>query len=575
MAGRLADVVTTVLILNLASAFIRGGVAARALGLTLHTPSLRVSVLLVGAWLGGRLLLRHRHRIGPSIVGPYLRNRIPELLVGALFIIGLVMRLRGVGFGEPLILHPDEHQVVGVAVTMLKAGSLAPPVPYHYPTVFHYLLLPAFGLMYVRGKSAGLWTSLDDVHYRTFQFYELARAHSAVLGALTILLTFALARRMWPGARGRWAGAIAAAYVTFAFNHVKESHHGVTDAALTFFVVLAFIAIVRAFQHGSRTAYGLAGFAVGIACATKYSALPLVAVVVAAHFMDRSRWTDWRRLAVVVAAVPVGFFTGYPYALLNWPPFLEHLGWMSSHSGSRSFDPNARSEMIVTYAMESGLGTIFTLTFAAAAVVALFRRRAVEMLVVVFTVVALSLLSKTAFPFYPRYLLPILPLAAVLVGSLVAEGADWLRRAAGARGRVLAPAVAVAAVVALVASQARESFRFVRYVTSPDPRVQVYRHILQHVPKGSTIASEEPYLTLPAGYQLLRWTPLHSRDLDEFSGRGVDVLVFSADRDPREPGESEERRRELRRRFPLQAAFPAGPAGSVGPTLEIHVSPDR
>jgi hypothetical protein len=575
MAGWRADLVTTVLLLNLASAFIRGGVDVRVFGMAVRTPSLPLSLLLVGAWLGGRLLLRHRDRIRPSAIRAYVGSRIPEGLVAVLFVVGLVIRLWGVGFGDPLILHPDEHQVVGVAVRMLKAGSLAPPVPYHYPTVFHYLLLPAFGLLYVRGKSHGLWTSLDEVNQRTFQFYELARAHSAVLGALTILLTFVLARRMWPGARGRWAGAIAATYVTFAFNHVKESHFGVTDAALTFFVVLAFIAIVRAFQLGSRTAYGLAGVAVGIACATKYSALPLVAVVVAAHLLDRPRWTDWRRLGIAVAAIPVGFFIGYPYALLNWPPFLEHLGWMSSHSGARTFDPGERFDLIAKYSLESGLGTILTVAFAAAAVVALFRRRVVEVLIVVFTVVALSLLSKTAFAFYPRYLLPILPLAAVLVGGLIVEGADWIRRVTGARGRILAPTVAAAAVVALIASQAVESFGFVRHVSSPDTRVQVYRHILEHVPQGSTIATEEPYLTLPRGYELLRWTPLHGREVDAFSRRGVDVLVFSADREPREPGQAEERRRELRRLFPLQAAFTAGTAGSVGPTLEVHVSPQR
>ena len=574
MGRTLPDAITPLLLLNLASAFIRGGAEIRLFGTTLQTPSFGLSLLLLGAWVGARLLVGHRDRIHLSSAGAYLRYRAPELVVAALFLAGLVMRVTGSGFGEPLILHPDEHQVVGVALRMLKAGSLAPPVPYHYPTVFHYLLLPAFGLLYVRGKSQGLWASLDEVQRDTFQFYELARVHSAVLGALTILLTFALARRLWPGVRGRWAGVIAAACVTFAFIHVKESHHGVTDAALTFFVVLAFHAIVRAVQRGSAGSYALAGFAVGIACATKYSALPLVPVVLAAHFLDRTRWTDWRRLAAVLAAIPAGFFTGYPYALLNWPPFLEHLGWMSSHSGSKSFDPGARFEMILRYAMESGFGVIFTLAFAAAAARALFRRRPEETLILLFTVVAFALLSKTAFPFYGRYLVPILPLAAVLVASLVVDAAGWLRRTAGAQGPVVAPAFAAAAAVALVASPALETFHYLRYLTSEDTRVQAYKHIVQHLPEGSTIASEEPYLKLPDGYEVIRWAPLHARSVDEFSGRDVDVLVFSADNEPADGSDQAERRRELRRRFPLQAAFREA-SGSVGPTLEIHVKPTQ
>ena len=193
---------------------------------------------------------------------------------------------------------------------------------------------------------------------------------------------------------------------------------------------------------------------------------------------------------------------------------------------------------------------------------------------IVFTVFALSLLSKTAFPFYGRYLVTILPLAAVLVGMLVMDAVYWLRGAAGSKGPALAPAAAALAVVALVASPARESFAFVRYTTSPDTRAQAYRHILQHVPKGSTVASEEPYLTLPDGYELIRWTPLHAHRLEEFTDRGVDVLVFSADRDDVDSSTQAERRRELRRRYPLQAAFP-GTGGSVGPTLQIHVSPTQ
>jgi hypothetical protein len=573
MGRRLQDVITSLLILNLAIAFIAGGAGIRLFGLS-FAPSFRIAMLLLGAWLAGRLLIRHRDRLHPTVLRGHVRLWLPELIVGALFLTGLVIRLWGIGFGDPLVLHPDEHQVVGVAVRMLKSGSLAPPVPYHYPTVFHYLLLPAFGLLFVRGKSHGLWSSLNEINTETFQFYELARAHSAVLGALTILLTFALARRMFPGERGRWAGVVAAAYVTFSFIHVKESHNAVTDAALTFFIVLAFIACVRALQQGGRRSYAVAGFAVGIACATKYSALPLVPVLVAAHCLDRAGWMDWRRLAIALAAVPVGFFAGYPYALLNWPPFLEHLGWMSGYSGARDFDPGARVELIGAYAMESGFGMIFSLAFAAAAARALFRRRAEETLVLVLTVFALSLLSKTAFAFYGRYLLPILPPAAILVGGLLVDAADWLRRHAGNRGGVLGPMAAAAAVVALIWSPARESFGFLGYVTAEDTRVQAYHYILQHVPAGSTIVTEDRYLKLPKDYEVIRWRPLHAHGIEEFAERGVDLLVFSSDRDEQDGGERAERRRELQRRFPMQAAFRAS-TGSVGPTLQIHVIASR
>jgi hypothetical protein len=560
---RFADLITTALILNLAIAYIRRG-----------TPSFRGSLLVLAIWVGTRFLLRHRDRLSPSRLVAVLRARTPETIVAVLFVLGLALRLTGIDHGKPLILHPDEHQVVGVAVTMLKGGTLAPPAPFHYPTVFHYLLLPAFGLRFVKGKSVGEWSSLRDIGPETFQFYELARAHSAVLGALTIVLTFVLARRMWPGDRGRWVGVLAATYVTFAFGHVKESHNGVTDAALTFFIVVAFIAIVAALHKGTRLAFAIAGFAVGIACATKYSALPLVPVLVTAHFLERGSWTDWRRLAAGLATVPLGFFTGYPYALLNWPAFLEHLGWMSSFSGSRPFNPGERFGLIVKYATESGLGMAITVVFAAALVYALHRRRAEELLVFVFTVVAVSLLSNTAFSFYARYLVPLVPVIGVVVGSALVELHDWMGKAGGVRQRCAPALIAVLAAV-MIWPQAQESFGFARYVSSRDTRAQAYEYILQHIPKGATIAVEEPYLTPLREYKVVRWMPLHGRDVAEFTERDVDVLVFTADRDVHEAGEAARARRELQRIYPLQAAFPSGVNGSVGPTLEIHVRPSR
>lgn len=574
MLRRLVDIVSTLLVLNLASAYIRGAIEIPSVGVA--TPSFPASLLLVVAWFGGLWAIRRSNRTLPSAAAGWLRAHVPEVVVLGLFVAGLALRLWGIGFGKPLILHPDENQVVGVAVTMLKSGWIAPQPPYHYPTVFHYLLLPAFALLYVKGKSTGMWTSLNDIHWETFEFYELARAHSAVLGALTILLTFVLATRLWPGRRGRWVGVIAAAYITFAFNHVKESHHGVTDAALTFFVSVAFIAIVSAWRRGTTAAFALAGFAAGIACATKYSALPIVAVLVAAHFFQANgRWTAWPRLAAGLAAVPVGFFTGYPYALLNWPPFLEHLGWMSSYSGSGKFNPAYRFDLIVKYAMESGLGWLFTLTLAAAGVYAIYRRLVEEALAVVFIVVALALLANTSFPFYPRYLVPMMPAAAVLVGSFIVAGSEQFARLAGPRRRAVTPIAAAIVVLAMVWPQARESVSFVQYAGSPDTRVKAYEYIVANIPAGSTVATEEPYLRLPPEYTLVHLRRAHETGLDAISARGVDVLVLSADQDVNDGTEADRTRRELQRLFPMQATFTQGVQGYVGPTLTVHVRPAR
>jgi hypothetical protein len=570
-SGRATDVLSTLVVVNLLIALIRGGAAISLFGARVPTLSLRLSIALMFVWFGARSALRHRDRLRPGVIADACGRYLPEVCVAALLVIGLTVRLWGIGYGGPLVVHPDEQQGAGVAVTMLKSGSMKPPVPYHYPTVYHYVLLPAFGLKYARGKAAGIWTSLDDVESRSFEFYKLARAHSAVFGALTILLIYVLATKMWPGTRGRWVGVMAAALVTFSFSHVRESHNGVTDAALTFFIVVALIAIVAAYHRGTSRAYAIAGFACGIACATKYSALPTVAVLLAAHVLDGTRaWSHWPRLLAGLAAVPVGFFTGYPYALLNWPPFLEHLGRMGAYAGTREFDPVARFNHIVGYSTESGLGLAFTIVLAVALLYYIHRRRAEELLLATVVIVSIVMLARTAHPFFGRYLLPILPASALIVASFLMEAGGWLSRTR-ASPRVV-HACLTAAVVLIVWPQASESVRFVRYLSLPDTRAQAYAFILQRFHRGATIASEETYLRLPREYRLLRWSPLQQHNVDEFAKRRVDALVFSAERDgSAADAESVRARADLKMRFPLVAEFQAIDGVTAGPTVSIHL----
>ena len=323
VVGRLFDAILTLLILNTLLLLLRDDYRISLFGFTLFSPTLVPSLVGVVLWVvAGRLA---RGDVSSEAVIGWVSRHAPEVVVGALVLVGLALRMWGLQFGDPLVVHPDERQVSGEVIVMLKNGTLAPREPYVYPTVFKYLLMPAFGLYYVWGLSSGLWEGFADVHRDTFGFYLVARFHSAVLGTLTIFLTYLLARRLWPGARGRWVGAVAALFLTFSFNHVRQSHFGVTDVPMTFFIMLALVAMASMLREGRPRDYLISGCLVGIACATKYNALPVVFVLGATHCLGRPvrEWLS-TRLLLGLGAVPVGFFIGYPYALLNWRPFLDH-----------------------------------------------------------------------------------------------------------------------------------------------------------------------------------------------------------------------------------------------------------
>src|SRR5438128_750930 len=65
-------------------------------------------------------------------------------------------------------------------------------------------------------------------------FTVLGRAISATIGTATILVVFAVARRI-----SNWrSGLLAAALTAFGVLHVRESHFFTTDVPMTFFSVV-------------------------------------------------------------------------------------------------------------------------------------------------------------------------------------------------------------------------------------------------------------------------------------------------------------------------------------------------
>ena len=245
--------------------------------------------------------------------------------------------------------------------------------------------------------------------------------HSAVFGAPRFR-DLHLAQAVG-GSRGRWWGC-AASFVT-SLHPVRKSHNAHRRGAHVFISCLI----------ASPSHSGEGGALVAIAGCLWYRVrhqvqlLPIVAALVAAHFLDgSSAWNRWYRLPVGLLAVAVGFFTGYPYAILNWPPFLEHRGRMGAYAGTREFDPVARFNYIAAYSAESGFGFLFTIVLGMALLYYIHRRRSEELLAATVIVASVVMLARTAHPFYARYLLPILPAAALIVGSFLMRPAAWLSR---------------------------------------------------------------------------------------------------------------------------------------------------
>ena len=188
------------------------------------------------------------------------------------------------------------------------------------------------------------------------------------------------------------------------------------------------------------------------------------------------------------------------------------------------------------------------------------------------TALAVSL-THSSFRFFPRYLLPIIPFAALLVGRFLVEMTALARERFGGRWRQsLAPAVCGLVTVALVWPQAVETIEFDRLMALDDTRAQAYRLILERFEPGTRVASEvREILRLPPGYGLERWAPLHSRRLRAFDAAGIDLAILSSAYEP-DPGDvsSVRARRQLVNGLVLLKEFAPREGATFGPTVRLY-----
>jgi len=162
-----------------------------------------------------------------------------------LFALALMIRLIGLNWGLPTSerfysYHPDERQMLGAVANIdILRGEFNPHF-FSYPSLFIYMAalthFVASGFLPSSGNS--VWALSHDVLLH-------ARWVSALLGALTVPVVFALGREIG----GAKLGLLAALLLCFAPAHVQHSHFATVDVAATFWVALSLWLATRALSR--------------------------------------------------------------------------------------------------------------------------------------------------------------------------------------------------------------------------------------------------------------------------------------------------------------------------------------
>lgn len=408
------------------------------------------------------------------------------------------VRFYGLRFG---ILHPyarpDELPIIGIGKDFLT-GDLNPHF-WSYPSLYMYVLAALDYAFYLYGRARGWYQSLT--HFLSLwpmywtPYFVIARTVSALAGTATVAIVHRIAIRLFD----RLTAAIATSFLALAYLPVRDSHFGVTDTSMVFWLTLAFLFIVKGAVENRRSAFAIAGAVAGLGASTKYNVLlmfaPLLVGLLVAGQIDgasartfadpRARVAEGlRRLVLFGVLFGAAFIAGTPYSVLDFRPFLNDVRVqarviMTPFAG-RDLGPGGIYHL--KFSLRYGLGLpllIAGIGGLAWTIRSNFRK---GLLLAAFPAAYYALLFSTRTVMV-RYAIPLVPFLCLAAAWLIAD----LARLIAARVHAPRAAIALAAAALVIAPSAYSVVRIDTLFAATDSRMLAADWIRANVKPGSTM----------------------------------------------------------------------------------------
>lgn len=389
-------------------------------------------------------------------------------LLGAALVLGLGLRLVGLGWGLPnewhvASYHPDEFRVAGPVLEMLREGKLSAG-SHAYGSFFHYLTLGA--------ARVGSWVrpvGADDVLF-------LARLISALLGTATVYAVHLLGAWAFGARAGLWAAFLMAALP----GHVLHAHFASVDVPATCLLAGSLALAARYGRDARRRWLVLGAVAAGCAAATKYPAgIALLAVLAIALLVPPARpGRRWARALAAASVALATFVAVSPYVVLEpadfWREMTEELIEHQRAGHGSLFEGTGPGPWYqLTVNLPYLLGPLLVPISLVGVVAMAVRRRPIE-LALLAQFLPFALVVATSEVRFLRYTFPCIPVLVVGAASLVE------------RARVRRTASEVALGLALAWMLVLDA-RMLVALTGNDPRDAATAWFVEHVPEGATV----------------------------------------------------------------------------------------
>lgn len=385
------------------------------------------------------------------------------------------------------------------------------------------------------------------------------RALAAALSIAAVVLAGAIATRL----RGRAAGSVAMLLSAVCPSLVLRGSNVIVDTFAAFFALLAIFFSGRIRPNDTWNA-AAAGFAAGLAFASKYTAGAVFAAVIMIIWTLAVTKKIRLRLGFVAGAgLLLGIALGAPATFLEWRAVMRDVAVTAANYHVISSSPGYFGQAVSAF--ELG----WPLALAGVAGVALmFKRASTRAAAISWSLFAVVLLAPfIGRPFQPfRNLLPLVPLFCIAAAIAFADLLDWARQGKLSSLRGVA---ALGLIAGCTITLAVSSFRPMRQrMFHRDSRIQAIDWLQQHATKQQTVLGVQELAILPVEWNRLAAKPtvVSWSDAAALLERGRFDYVMTADfdlrfaPDPDRAAASLARWKQLMAASMVEAQFGSGPA---------------
>lgn len=372
-----------------------------------------------------------------------------KILLTLIILLGFGLRFYGMNFDKTCCQHPDERAIVMFALplsTPTNFEQFLSPESSLNPHFFAYGNLP----LYILKGSAVIASVVNPNLLEYSQINLVGRSISILADLVTIFLVFKISTILY----NKKTGLTASFIYSISVLPIQYSHFYTSDILLTMFITLTIFRVLKFYNKPSFVNAILVGIPLGLALATKISAIPIIIAVSAALMLEfififsrtpnqPKHWLPHiphvlkklltEGLLIALTAL-ITFIIVQPYAIIDFGEFIkQNLAQSAMTRAAYTFPYTLQYVGKIPYLYEVknmllwGIGPVI-FTFTVAGLYLLFKsfktlnqtKRAESLIVLSFFFLYFLIVGNFAIGFM-RYMLPIYPILAIFAGLAIVK----------------------------------------------------------------------------------------------------------------------------------------------------------